>query len=98
MSNLYYTAPSDTAFEEVKSASIEVWSEKSDLGSYRTEKIDQIKDIKNVGDNFMYMIAMFDSGNQRKVVEKLGEETKQAVRERMIDGGNDEQIINQIGL
>lgn len=99
MTKLYYEAPSDAAFEEMKNASIEVWGRYKDSpGDYYEEKVSRIRDIKNVSDNFMYMLSMFDSINQQSVVRKLSEETKRAVRERMLDGGASEYEINRMGL
>jgi len=96
--NLYYTAPSDLFFEEMKTACIEVWSGYGDTHGYASEKIRRIRDIVNVQDNFMFMLAMFDSENQKKVISKLSEGCKEALRDRMIAGGNDDWFINSIGL
>jgi len=93
MPKLYYTPPTDEQFKELKEKAIEIWTPMGDEPSYAKEKIDRIKDIKNIQDNFMYMVAMFDINNQRKLAEKLTPETKKAVRERMIDGGNSEEYI-----
>ena len=90
---LYYTAPTDKQFNELKEKAIEIWSVMGDEPSYSQEKIGRIKDIRNVQDNFMYMVAMFDQNNQAKLANKLSEETRKAVRERMIDGGNPEFLI-----
>ena len=65
----------------------------NDKYGYATEKIDRIKDIANVGDNFMYMIAMFDIGNQSLLADELSREACEAIRERMIDGGNRPEFI-----
>ena len=93
MSELYYTAPTDKQFEEVKDKSIEIWKTYDDTFGYATEKIGVIKDMKNISDNLMYMIAMFDITNQQKLSQSLSEETRLAVRERMIDGGSPEEYI-----
>jgi len=98
MSDLYYTAPSDEAFEDMKQACIKVWNEAASHPSYLEEKVNRIKDIVNVQDNFMYMLAMFDIGNQQKVSFLLKEETKQAVHKRLVAGGSPEFIINQMGF
>lgn len=98
MSNLYYQAPSDTAFEEMKKECIAQWHTHDNLGGYRDEKIARIKDIQNVQDNFMYMLAMFDMHGQSGVISRLSEETKSAVRERMVAGGNNEQYLMMVGL
>jgi len=96
MTKLYYTPPRQELFEAVKSRAMELWKEvdtDNDKYGYATSKINQIKDIENVGDNFMYMVAMFDINNQRKLADRLAQETRDAIRERMIDGGNPEEYI-----
>ena len=93
MTKLYYTPPIDEQFNELKERAIEVWKTYDNKYGYVDEKVNRIKDIKNVQDNFMYIIAMFDIQNQEKLAEKLSPETRKAVRERMIDGGNPENDI-----
>ncbi len=90
---LYYTAPKDEQFNELKEKAIEIWKTYDDTHGYSSGKIDRIKDIKNFRDNFMYIVAMFDIQNQVKLAEKLSKETRIAVRERMIDGGNSPEYI-----
>ena len=96
MAEIYYTAPSEEAFNEMKRASIAVWETKGNEGGYSDDKISRIKDIKNTQDNFMYMLAMFDTGNQSLVCQKLSDKTREAVRVRLVDGGNPEFMINEI--
>ena len=96
MARLYYTPPTEEQFNEVKEKSMELWKEvdsDNDKYGYASGKIAQIKDVKNVQDNFMYMVAMFDINNQRKLAEKLNAETRKSIKERMIDGGNPEEFI-----
>lgn len=88
MSKLYYTPPNDEHFEELKSKAIEIWETYDNTYGYVDEKVGRIKDIKNIEDNFMYMVAMFDPINQRKLADKLGDDTRLAVMVRMIDGGS----------
>jgi len=90
---LYYTPPPLKQFEELKAKAIELWNEVARTPNYAKEKVDAIKDMENIQDNFMHMVAMFDGGNQRKLAEKLSEETSRSVRERMVDGGNPEYLI-----
>jgi len=93
MENLYYTAPSEEIFKEVKEAAIEIWGSYDDQFGYATEKIERIQDLENISDNVMYIVAMFDLPNQNKLADKLSPEAKLALRERMIAGGNDESLI-----
>ena len=85
---LYYTEPSQEMFDEVKEKAIEVWKENySDEFGYVTEKVDGIKDLQNIKDNLMFIVARFDISNQRILSDKLSDGAKEAIRERMLDGG-----------
>ena len=96
---LYYTAPTDEAFADMKAACLEVWGQyKDSAGGYMDEKVARIKDITNVQDNFMFMLAMFDEDNQRKVIKLLQDHTCAAVRDRLRDGGNSPHHIAMLGL
>lgn len=93
---LYYTAPKQELFDEVKSKAMELWLEVDsdhDKYGYATEKIGRIKDLKNISDNFMYMVAMFDIDNQQILANRLSDETRIAIRERMEDGGSPQGYI-----
>ena len=92
MSNLYYIAPDQDIFEEVKSKCMEIWDTYDDEYGYASQKKNQI-DVENVSDNFMYMIARFDSQNQRKLSSVLSEESKKQIRDRMLDGGTPIEYI-----
>jgi len=93
MSKLYYTPPPEDQFEELRAEAIKIWSEYDDTYKYATGKIDRIKDIKNVEDNFMYMVAMFDQPNQMKLASKLSDKTKKAVVDRLTAVGAPEFLI-----
>lgn len=67
----YYTAPSQEVFDEIKRAAMQLWGAYENTYGYATEKIDRIKDIKNVEDNYAYIVAMFDSHNQRELTYLL---------------------------
>ena len=90
---LYYTPPTDEQFQELKEKAIEVWETYDNEYGYANGKVNAIKNIQNVSDNFMYMVAMFDIHNQEKLSNKLSNETKKEVRDRMIDGGNSPEYI-----
>lgn len=97
MEKLYYTAPSDEIFNEVKEKSIELFAERypEEISpQYAQEKISRIKDWDNIQDNVMSMVAMFDDNNQRLLAEKLSEQARQAIKERMVDGGMPEYLIH----
>ena len=84
MNVLYYIAPSQKVFEDMRVNAIELWETYDDEFNYATDKINRIKDIENIKDNFMYIFAMFDSANQSKLLLTLDAETKKAIQERLI--------------
>lgn len=85
---LYYTAPSDEAFEDMRQAALKVWEKYKREPDYYKEKTERIKVMKNIQDNFMYLFAMFDHLNQRECVSYLKPSTRDELQARMIDGGN----------
>lgn len=85
---LYYTPPTNEQFVELKEKAIQLWNNYSNDGGYRNEKLERIQDLKNIGDNFMYIVAMFDFQNQQLLAKSLSKKTRKAVSDRMIDGGN----------
>lgn len=70
----YYTAPSQEIFDSIKRASIALWLTYDDTYQYATKKVERIKDIENVKDNWGYLIAMFDYQNQQKLLALLDRE------------------------
>lgn len=88
MDNLYYKPLTDEQFEEVKSKSIKIWKTYDDTHGYATEKIERVNKITNLQDNAMSIIAMFDLQNQAKLSRALSEETRKAISDRMVAGGN----------
>lgn len=87
MSELYYTPPSDEIFEEVRAKAMIVWERYDDDFGYVTKKKDQIKDLQNIRDNFMFIVAMFDIHNQAILSSMLTDEARLAIAGRFKDGG-----------
>ena len=90
MINLYYRPPHEHIFNEVKRKCIEVWKEKIKTGSYPdyiSGKVERIKQLDNVEDNMMSMIAMFSPDNMILLAQKLSLESREAIYNRLIDGG-----------
>lgn len=88
MSKLYYTPPTQDQFDELKERAIGIWNTYDNTYGYVDEKVNLIKDIQNVRDNFMYIVAMFDSSNQMTLSSVLSKETRKAVADRIRDGGS----------
>ena len=64
----------EETFNIIKQTAIELWKEidtDNDKYGYATEKINRIKDLENIKDNFGYIINMFDYKNQWKLLDKL---------------------------
>lgn len=92
--NIYYLAPDENIFQELKEGAINIWKTYSDEFGYSSEKINSIKDVKNVSDNFMFLVAMFDGQNQRLLSSILSEECKKEIRIRMEAGGMPKEYIH----
>lgn len=86
MQNLYYDPPTDKIFEEVKEAAISIWNSYEDE-RYRSEKVGMIVDLKNISDNVMYIVGMFDLPNQMRLSARLSDEAKKAIGDRIFEGG-----------
>ena len=82
--DLYYTAPDDSIFEDILAKAIMIWSSYDNAHGYATEKISQIKDIKNVDDNYMYIVAMFDADNQAKLLDMVKPETAERINAALV--------------
>ena len=93
MPKLYYIPPSEEIFNEVKAKCIEIWRGYDDTYGYATEKIDEIKDLQNIQDNVMFIVAQFDHINMEKLANLLSDEARTALRERMMSGGNSPEYI-----
>ncbi|MGR3310956.1 MAG: hypothetical protein ACUZ77_09290 [Candidatus Brocadiales bacterium] len=92
MKRLYYAPPEEDVFNELKSSAIELWSAIGRNAGYIKDKVTQIQRMQNIGDNFMYIVAIFDDGNREKLAGMLSSDTRKAVRERMIDGEQPEHL------
>ena len=79
----YYTAPPKEVFDEIKKASMEIWQTYDDSFGYATEKMSRIKDIENVSDNAWYMVAMFDTVNQAKLLGRVSGSTGAMILDAM---------------
>ena len=88
---LYYTAPPDEAFNELKREAVKIWMGYDE--PYRTEKLNRITEMYNIEDNFMYIVAMFDQYNQQRLANNISRTTRNEVRARMIDGGTPYEFI-----
>lgn len=75
----YYKAPEQEVFDDIKRCAIAVWQTYDNTYGYVDEKVNQIKDIKNIKDNAGYIIAMFDGHNQRKLYNLVSDKTKKYI-------------------
>ena len=93
MDNLYYQPPSNEIFNEVKEEAMKIWQGYDNQFGYVDGKLERIMTLENVGDNLMYIVAMFDQSNQAKLASRLSEEARTAIRERIIAGGALYEIV-----
>ena len=93
MDNIYYKAPLDLYFDEVKMAAISIWKTYDNTHGYVDEKVEQLNKMINIRGNFMYIVAMFDSTNHKRLAELLTAEAKLEIRKRLIAGGATEEFV-----
>ena len=79
----YYEAPSQQVFDEIKKKAIELWRTYDNTYGYVDEKLDRIIHIENFKDNAWYIVGMFDSDNQKKLVDMLEEPAQSKVKEML---------------
>ena len=75
----YYDTPSEEVFNDIKECSIKIWQTYDDQFGYATEKITQVKDITNVRDNWGFIVGMFDSSNQQRLLNLLSDDARELV-------------------
>ena len=93
---LFYTPPNDKCFEELKSLCIRFWSvfpeytlwnEEQNIieQEYSKSKINQIKDLKNEGSNFIMMVQMIHQNSREVLSRYLSLETRNEISIRLYD-------------
>jgi len=91
---LFYKPPKDECFEELKSLCIRFWNvfpgfavwdeEHHKLQrEYAKSKIDEIKDLKNEGSNFVMMVQMIHQNSREHLSKFLPLETRNEISMRI---------------
>lgn len=80
--SMFYTAPSDTIFNEMKSLALQIWETYDDTHGYATEKKEIVNSLENIGSNFMTIYQMFDFINQSRLIDKASDDLRRAIYER----------------
>lgn len=75
----YYEAPPEKIFKDIKRNAIKIWKTYDNTYGYVDEKVGRIKDLENVSDNAWYIVAMFDSINQMKLVSMVRPATREMI-------------------
>lgn len=93
---LFYTAPKDEYFEELKKVCIVFWEnilsfqkENYDV-KYTQEKIERIKDLSNEGPNFASMVQMIHQNYRIAIAKVLSCETRHEISIRLYGYENSE--------
>ena len=69
----------DKTFEELRAEAIKIWQTYDDTYGYASEKINYINSFGNVKDNYGTIIGMFDSDNQAKLFNAVGDEARRLI-------------------
>jgi hypothetical protein len=91
---LFYTPPKDEYFEELKKICIRfwrtfpqfhMWNEKQEQLEieYAQSKINEIKDLKNEGSNFVSMVQMIHQNSREVLAKSLSLETRNEISMRL---------------
>ena len=72
----YYSPPRQDIFEDIKENAIKIWQ----TYGYADEKVGRIKDIQNISDNAWFIVAMFDTNNQGKLLTMVKSETAKIIK------------------
>lgn len=75
----YYKAPLQEVFDDIKENAIKIWQTYDDTHGYASEKINKIKSLENVQDNAWFIVAMFDTNNQSKLLRMVKTETAETI-------------------
>jgi hypothetical protein len=67
----YTKPPPDEVFEDIKKNAIKVWQRYDNQFGDVNEKVNQIKELENVGDNAWFIVAMFDWDNKTNLCSLL---------------------------
>lgn len=81
----YYIAPKQKIFDDIKNAAINIWKTYDDTYGYQSEKVNRIKDLTNVKDNYAYIVAMFDQQNQSRLLNAVEREETKDLVQRLIN-------------
>lgn len=91
---LFYTPPKDKYFEELKNLCIRFWEAYEEfpifteqaqklMEGYKQSKINQIKDLKNEGANFISMVQMVHQNSRKILAKHLSLETRNEISMRL---------------
>ena len=81
MQDNYYKRVTEKAFKDIKQNCIKIWQSYNDEFGYSTDKINRVKDVNNIKDNGLHLIAMFDVLNIQKLLSMLKPETVEELEE-----------------
>jgi len=82
---LYYIPPEDEIFHQMQKIACDIWSSYDDTYWYASEKMDKVKSIWNIWDNFMYIFAMFDFNNQSILLKNADIRIVEEIKKRLPD-------------
>jgi len=88
MKKLYYIAPKDNTFDEVRNAAIRIWMSYPD----HEQHIEHLKEMQNIADNMMYILAEFDEYNQKVLFDNVSKNTQLAISDRVKSANPSEAI------
>ena len=85
MRNKYYIPPSDEIFNKLVKAVKKVWKKyEKDSPEYYKGKMEIVDYLnKNIADNFMMLVSMFDNANMFELTSYIDDDVSNAIAERL---------------
>lgn len=99
---LFYKPPKDECFEELKSLCIRfwecfpefhMWDERQEEleREYVQSKISRIKNLENIGNNFIFMVQMIHPFSRIRIAQALSFETRNEISMRLYGWENENE-------
>ncbi len=88
----------DEEYEDRSEEEIEDGEYNSDLVERLQEKIEKLSNLKNIGDNVIYLLLQITSYPQERCYRQISKEAREEIEKRRIAGSLEETLISPEGI
>ena len=83
--NLFLNEPTDEVFDEIKLEAIKMWKTCKNTSNKKAmgDLIDEIKTMKNIDDNALYLVNLFGINDRKNLLLNLSKEASNFVLHRL---------------